>query len=629
MINKKEEKQERKAINLWARMKQQSEKRWSLALGLLFLLALLISISVPVYYVPLFNNISAKYGLPSDIARKLTLLDLSLSSLGVETKNMKDAFKKQKMEDESSPFYTAYYQEPEGSRLINAKETYYHEFERTRRRPAEVAGVYQDGKTVGTPEISDTVKGVRSLPKGSTIDDMDYTGYSGGKSSGKAGQAKKIGAGDDGYTDFSYKDSTATTASKDEVLGSSKRQVRGAYDNRGERIIAGQARPKHADMPDFASTIYNSNGQEETLTLKNSPIQKPLVIGEPFTVVKTENSISQLVGDSSFVDTFSTLSNFGVTQGVLGHYVQDDWNKADLFDLFGISGRDMFLSYFYSYAGVKRKYLESAKHLSEIAFHGDDPQDRVLVARGQKDSKIPVVDLGTPPLVLMITVKNNLAACEAARLVYEERMRELIPAYEEAKNTIIGISSGTVGAIGSEPNLAWRGAPGACDCGDLCQSTMQLRDLWNTNVDTARDKCIAIRQAGEVYANACKMVQKLKDENKDTCENIGVLKEKGGVDWFNPLTFILDEGVSVCRINVQWNDEVTAHSFQRCGREEGIDWCEVLKLSAELINDTYSCNPPSMVEQQSREDCVGKIGDLFEEIDTNIDLDSQPGFMFN
>ncbi len=609
---KKVKQYERKVVNLWAKMKEKSQKRLFLGLGLLFLLALFISFSVPVYYVPLFNNISSRFGLPSDVSRKLTLLDLALSSLGIETQNMTEAFKKQKIVDETNPFYTAYYELPAGSRLINAKETYYHEFERTRRRPTEVAGVYQDGKSAKTPEIGDTVKGVRALPDSSSLTSADIDGV------------------DDGYTDFSYKRATARTNSKDEILGNSKRQVRGAYDNEGT-TVGNQSRPKHEDLPDFASTIYNpATGQNETLTLSNSRMMKPLVIGEPFTVAKSENVITRLVGDSSFTDSFSFLGNFGGAKGSLGYYVKDDWDKVNPFNFFGSSGEDMFLSYFYSYAAIGRKYLESSKHLSEIAFHGDDPQDQVLIARGQKENKIPTVDLGTPPLVLMITVKNNLAECDAARRVYEQTIPRLIHDYEEAKNTIIGISSGTV-AVPGYPNYAWRGAPGACECDIMnCEPTEKLRELWNDNVEIAREKCKEIREAGEVYANACKMEYKLDDENEDTCENIGVLKVDGGERWFNLSAFFSEDEVSVCRVNVNWNNQVTAHSFQRCGIELGLDNCERLKLSAELLPGDYiydGCQ--SQREKESREDCVGKIDNLFDKIDQNVKLDSQPGFMFN
>ena len=85
---------------------QKNQNRFILVMSFLFLLALFISLMVPVYYVPLFRNISARYGLSVDIARKLTLLDLALNSLGIETPNMASAFQKYQSEYEPDIFYT-------------------------------------------------------------------------------------------------------------------------------------------------------------------------------------------------------------------------------------------------------------------------------------------------------------------------------------------------------------------------------------------------------------------------------------------------------------------------------------------------------------------------------------------
>ncbi len=580
------------AVNLWEKMKEKNRKRWLLVFGLLFLLALFVSFSVPVYYVPLFNNISAKYGLPSDVSRKLTLLDLSLSSLGIETQNMTEAFKKQKIVDDINPFYTAYYEPPAGRRLINAKETYYHEFERTRRRPAEVAGVYKDGKSAETPEIGDTVKGVRALPDSSSLTNADIEGE--GLASGN--------------TDFSSKNSTVRTNSKDEISGSSKRQVRGAYDNDGS------GRPKHEYLPDFASTIYDAaNGQEEPLTLNNSRMVQPVVNGAPFTVSKSEDTISKLIDGSSFVDNLVLSSNFGNAGGSLGYYVTDDLPKDKFFNVFGLSGKDALISYFYSYAAIGRKYLESSKHFAEIAFHGDNPQDQVLLAKGQTEKQAPKVDLGIPPLVLMITVKNNLAECNAARRVYEQTIPSLIHDYEEAKNTIIGISSDTA-------NVAWRGAPGSCGECSLCTPTRELRESWNNNVEIAREKCKEIRSAGEVYANACKM-EYLYD-GEDSCEEIDALLLDGGEPWLEFEDFLGSE--EVCRLHRKWRYSNLARNFSGCGNDTGIHWYDLI-----ADNPSQVSQAEKDIQQKARRDCIDKIGDFFKVVDNNVELKGMDGFMFN
>ena len=150
--------------NTWQKQKEQNQKRFYWVLSLLLVLAIIVVIAVPVSYVPLFNHISQKFGLSNDIARKLTLIDLAFSSLGVETKNMKETFKKADIVYEPSVFLASRY-ETQNKRLLDARQMYYNEYEYTHKRPAEIAGIYQDGKEAETPELATQSVGVRAVPE--------------------------------------------------------------------------------------------------------------------------------------------------------------------------------------------------------------------------------------------------------------------------------------------------------------------------------------------------------------------------------------------------------------------------------------------------------------------------------
>ncbi len=580
-------------VKLVNNQEEKNRKKFFLIMSFLFLFALIISLTVPVYYVPLFKNISTRYGLSTDIARKLTLLDLALNSFGIETPNMASVYRKQQIEYEPDMFYATRFNADGlnvgSSRLINAKETYYHEYERTRKRPAEIAGIYKDGTTAKVPEISGKLKGVRALPKGN-FDDSSGLG------------------GDEGFTDFTYKKATATTKNKEEVMGSSHRQVRGSFDRddqttqgAGEKITASK---KPEPLPDFASSVYNKDGGEEVQTLENSRMIKPVVSGQEFSVTKPENMIDQLIGDGSFTDTFAALRNFGGYDGALGYYVKDDLPTLHLIDFFGSTGQDVFSSYFYSHAAVGRKYIESSKHLSEIAFNGDEPQDKVLIAKDQKQDKVPVAAENTDISVVfdfILTVKENMKECEDGRKAYEQTIQTLKPAYEGAKAALLAISS-------DSSNVAERGAPGSCNPyydlfgNNLSAPTMNLRDAWNNNVRTAKEKCIAIRDAGEAYANACKMEYVLKDPDKDTCEAIDALEVGDGTDWW-------DIGEGICRRVVKWSK---------------------LELNPNISKSFHGCggNVNFNSETAARNDCEEKQNNLFEEIDNNVALEAKPGFVF-
>ncbi len=544
--------------------KQQSQKKLYLGLVLLLILAMFITIAVPVSYVPLLSNIASKFGLSASVARKLTLLDLALSSVGVETKNMQETFKKQEIVNEPQMFLSSIF-EPQTERLLNAREMYYNEYEKTRRRPSEIAGIYQDGKEADTPEISGELKGVRALPSG------DYLSSS------------------QGFEDGSYYGADAGKSAVNKGRGT-RRQARSSYDKQDkEQIVSKEA------LPDFVSSVYDttSQAQSRTIDLNNSRIVKPVFSGSPFKVDKTESSVSKLIGASAFAKTFGSLRSFGGRE-VLGYYVADELPKGELFDFFGTSGQDAFNSYFYSHAAVGRKYRESAKHLSEIAFHGEEQQDKVLVAPSQTMDTVPTVDEGIAPITIMRTVQDNMAKCEQGRKEYEAATRNLRTQYANEKEKLKAISRGE--KVNNLENVAEKGAPGSCKrcmdlgIGEVCwgKKTDDLRKLWNDTIDTIKSKCKDLEQAGRTYAATCNM-DYVRDGNNDDCDSLEALKVKGGTEWFDI------ENLTICRRNVKWQNVYVSKTFRGC---------------------------------DSRSSCAQAQEDLFKAIDQNVHLEPRDNFIF-
>lgn len=587
------------AANIRPAMKQESkgQNRLILFLSFLFLSALFVSFIVPVYYVPLFSNIASKYGLSVDISRKLTLLDLALSSLGIETPNMASAFKQQEVIYEPEVFLVSRFDMDGSSHLINAKETYYHEYERTRKRPAEVAGIYNDGKSAGAPRIDGDLRGVRALPEDNYFDDDNF--------------------GDDsGFTKFGYKRATATTANSDEVMGSKRRQVRGNFDRQTQGSQGGQAgnSQKPEPLPDFASSIYDKDEKGETQTLENSRMVKPVVSGQSFSVLRTEHVVSQLMGDSSFMNIFSPLKNFGGYNGVLGYYIKDDLPTEDLFNMFGNTGKEMFSSYFYSNAAVGRKYDESSKQLAEIAFNGEEPLDEILIARGQSEKKFEEMEkVDMSPIELILTLKENIQECKDAGDHYREIIGQLEEAYDSLKEQLINISE-------DQNNKAWRGAPGSCECqyvDSFCRPTVDLRNQWNDLLPTLKSKCEAVKQAMRNYAEGCKM-EYIEDPNKDTCDSIFALEVKGGTPWTNTQH-------GSCRGYIVWKALNLSDSFDGCGGTDA-PFGEVSPTP--IWGLIWPGQAERLKQQAARQDCVDKIGELFEQIALNFELQPKPGFMF-
>ncbi len=567
-----------------AKQEQKGQNKIFLGLSLLLLLVLLISMMIPVYYVPLFNNISAKYGLSVDVSRKLNLLDLALSSFGIETPNVAAAFKKYKFEYEPDVFYSSRFNVNSKSRLINAKETYYHEYERTHKRPPEIAGIYQNGKEANTPVIDGDLKGVRALPKDSSAD-----------------------FGDNSFTGFSYKNGAVSPSIRDEIMGSTRRKVRGSFDKSGQD--GDDKKSKREPLPDFASSIYSQDAKEgETQTLENSRMVKPLVQKEEFVVINPDNVISKLIGDKSFTDTFAAMTNFGGYGGALGYYVKDNLPQFNMLDFFKSSGKQVFTSYLYSHAAVGREYVESAKYLAEKAFHGDEPINEILIAKGQKKDKVPTMDpADMSPIELVLTVRRNMRECNEAGERYVQEVAPLRTAYENAKAKLRKISHGD--SVDGLENVAVAGVPGSCEeytwtpFGQTAagRRTFRLRNKWNNLVDEAKKKCVAIRNKERTYAEACKMNYS-NDPNKDTCEAIEDLRVKGGTDWWEFFQ-------GICRANViwQWPNFHHAKTFHGCGGLEMWD---------------------SQGEIAASNDCETKQNHLFNEIDANVQLQAKDGFVF-
>ena len=85
------------------KQEQQRQKRISLALGFLLVFLLFSAVAVPVSYIPFLNSIAQKFGLPTAITRQLTLLDLALSSFGVETARAKEVFTQHEVDETIPP----------------------------------------------------------------------------------------------------------------------------------------------------------------------------------------------------------------------------------------------------------------------------------------------------------------------------------------------------------------------------------------------------------------------------------------------------------------------------------------------------------------------------------------------
>lgn len=581
-----------------SKQEQQKQKRISLVLAFLLVFIVFAAIAVPVSYIPFLNNIAHKFGLPTAITRQLTLLDLALSSLGVETAAMKAAFaQKEIVEEPADPiFYSRF--EAGGSRLINAREAYYHEFERTRRRPDEISGIYKDGKTVDTPDLAQgQVGGVRSLPEEDYLSD-DISGTNQGssfKEGANTGSSFGVKSAGESYT-------------VDTAAGGAQADARKAR----QSIDKEEDKDTKSSMPGFVSSVYANNGASkggnqgqtstQTVDINNSRMIKPVLKGSTFGVSRKETPLETFVGNSDFAKNLSNLRSFG-GHDVLGFYIADDAPKntgRGTFQKFGTSGEDAINSYFYSHVAVGRKYRTSAKYLAELAFSGEKANnEEILVARGQKEDRAPSAAEGMSPVTMMKSAEQKMKECNKARQEYEESTKELREDFTSFRKQLISLSQET-----------HKGAPGACrkhyiqinwfdgtpfiQMFDWGNNLAQQRMNWNSYIDTLKDKCEKLDQKAVLYAQGCNM-EFSRDPNKDNCASLLALK-------VNPPT--KDQGDLPC-----------PPMNRPCNCESHIIWANLAQ------SPTFNgCN--------NKEECLNAINDLFNAISENENLTPNSDFAF-
>lgn len=585
-------------VKAWPNKQQENQKRISLVLAFLLVFIVFAAIAVPVSYIPFLNNIANKFGLPTAITRQLTLLDLALSSLGVETAAMKAAFAQREIVEEpaDSIFYSRF--EAGGSRLINAREAYYHEFERTRRRPDEISGIYKDGKTVDAPDLAQgQVGGVRSLPEEDYLSD-DISGTNQGsafKDGSNTGSSFGVKSAGESYT-------------VDTAAGGAQADARKAR----QSIDKEEDKDTKSSMPGFVSSVYANNGASkggnqgqtstQTVDINNSRMIKPVLKGSTFGVSRKETPLETFVGNSDFSKNLSNLRSFG-GHDVLGFYIADDPPKntgRGTFQKFGTSGEDAINSYFYSHVAVGRKYRTSAKYLAELAFSGEKANnEEILVARGQKEDRAPSAAEGMSPVTMMKSAEQKIKDCNNARKEYEESSKELRQEFNQFKSDLKSLSRQT-----------HKGAPGACrkdlihwilfngslqiDGIDWGNDVAQQRMNWNSYVDTLKEKCEKLDQKAVLYAQGCNM-EFSRDSSKDTCASLLALK-------LNPPT--KTEGAAPC-----------APLLRPCHCESDIRWAD--------LSQSYTFNGCN-----TRESCSAAIDNLFKAISENENLTPNSDFAF-
>ena len=495
----------------------------------------------------------------------------------------------------------------------------------------------------GKPLSGSAARGASSRYARNAAGDNDFEDavFEEGESSSKRNSLDNRGRSGSAFGSRSFRGASYSAGSGDSFSANAGSSV-GSRGSRKSFDKTKDADGNPAAMPGFVSSVYansapqqgkgTNNSVGQPIDLNNSGMVKPVVKGTSFSVRKGETPLEHFIGNSEFANNLTGLHPFG-GHSTLGFYVADDLPRntgRGTFQKFGVSGEDAISSYFYSYIASGRKYAESAKYLSEVAFNGENVDiEEVLVAHGQKNRKPITLSEDASPFTIMTKVQENIRTCNQAEKHYWAVTQPLRQEYIEKQNHLKSISNND-----EDPykNDIPKGAPGSCastvslrieiwnpfgsnwEISALSVDTPlnDIRSDWNSTVDRLKELCNLLQAEEETYVHACNMRYEIND-TLDICNSIAALH-------------IRTDGVSTSydfgQQAIAWWDQVVNgndDAWRNLDCAEEVRWRH-LSLSPTL-NASNGCNTP--------QSCQDSIDTLLDNIDKNVKITPSGNFLGN
>lgn len=358
------------------------DKKGILAVILILLMFLLTAMTMPMSEIPILGRMAHIFGLTDESMRNLTLSDFAAYTFGVEGGGRLASVRSGQYSVYESSGGLSPFGSQSSDRLLDAKQAYLKEFEKTGRYNNSIAG----------------------SASGYNIDDPEGIGVAAGY--GRAGAvAPTIGGaeGADNYGQPFVKPFSDVALDEAYATGNITKT-----DSSGRLILSGSDRSKFIKPSGEQGKIRSARSDENFMYFQ-----------------ALDNKAKKLKG--------GRLGAFGGINAITNR-IRTNVGGGSQLRMFGGSGKDMGRVYYLSRMALSQKYNDVSKNLVEAAWDGGEIESEDLIAEGEETEK--VLNSLEPPSNIINKASGAMNACAAAKQAHKAKMESFGQSFKEMKSQL-------------------------------------------------------------------------------------------------------------------------------------------------------------------------------------------------
>ena len=420
-------------------------KRWTLVFILLLLLLAFTVISAPMADIPFLGRMGGWFGLNDESMRSLTFADFAAYSFGVADGGRLASVRNSQYSVYESSGGLSPFSLQSSNRLIDAKESYLKEFDRT-------------GKW----------NNIKGSAAGMGIDDpegVNVAGYYGGNGA--------VAPVIDPEQEQEYKD----TYGKPFVSAVDEGSIEDAY-------------------AASSATKYDDNGNLVLRSLTTSKPFKSKKQGAIRSARSDENNMYFQALNAKAKFRFGRLGAFGGDKAKTFR-ISTNIGSARQMNMFGQNSMELSRAFFLSNAALGQKYNDVIKNVADAAFDGSEIEAEDLIALGEKGERPQangkdVSNITNTTLAVMSQMQMNMDLCKEAKKQYHKSLQEDGKLYKDLIKQL------------ADARYDGGQIPGKCTWGwPFHPVVIATRQQWNATVDAIASTCEGINEKGSSYADMC------------------------------------------------------------------------------------------------------------------------------
>lgn len=358
------------------------DKKGILAVILILLMFLLTAMTMPMSEIPLLGRMAHIFGLTDESMRNLTLSDFAAYTFGVEGGGRLASVRNGQYSVYESSGGLSPFGSQSSDRLLDAKQAYLKEFEKTGRWNASIAG----------------------SASGYDIDDPEGIGVSAGY--GRAGAVAPTIGGAEGADNYGqpFVKPFSDVALDDAYAAGNITKT----DSSGRLILSGSDRSKFIKPSGEQGKIRSARSDENFMYFQ-----------------ALDNKAKKLKG--------GRLGAFGGINAITSR-VRTNIGGSGQLNVFRNSGKDMGRVYYLSRMATSQKYNDVSKNLVEAAWDGGEVESEDLIAEGEETEK--VLNSLDAPSNIINKAGGAINACSAAKKAHKAKMESFGQSFKEMKKQL-------------------------------------------------------------------------------------------------------------------------------------------------------------------------------------------------